>query len=44
MNLIDRVDWIDMAVQMQYSTMETGRVRVVCCMELVDWNAGHQGK
>jgi len=44
MNLIDRVDWIDMAVQMQYSTMEAGKVRVVCCMELVDWKNGTQEK
>jgi len=44
MNMVDRIDRLDMAVQMQYSTMETGRVRVVCCMELVDWKNGKQEK
>jgi hypothetical protein len=35
MNMIDRISWMDIAVQMQLSTMEMGRVRVIVSTELV---------
>lgn len=36
MDMIERLSWIDMAVQMQYSTMEYGRVRAVVSTELME--------
>jgi hypothetical protein len=35
MNVIDKISWMDIAVQMQLSTMEMGRVRVIVSTELV---------
>jgi len=38
MNIIDRLNWIDIAVQMQLMTMEMGKVRVVCSPEIIKWD------
>lgn len=36
MMMVDRVNWIDIAVQMQNETLGAGRVRVVCSVELLE--------
>lgn len=35
MSVVDRIQWLDTAVQMQLTTLLSGRVRVVCSRELV---------
>lgn len=36
MDMVDRMDWLNMAVRMQLSTLDYGWVRVIGSMELMD--------